>query len=136
MKKIPGVGFAVIGLLMVLTPWLIFPICGQGRYAPPPGAPDKPHKCIGTAYAATGFGAVIVLAGIVASARPRRRTVRGAAVATTALAGLAALAPSYAGVCKVMTMPCRAGTVPALVFLFILSLAAAAATGLASRGWE
>lgn len=136
MKKIPGVGFAIIGLLMVLTPWLIFPICGQGRYAPPSGTPDKPHKCIGTAYVATGLGAAIALAGIVAAVRPRRRTVRAAAAATAALAGLAVLSPKYAGICMMATMPCRAGTVPALAFLFVLSLAAAAATGLASRGWK
>jgi len=136
MRRAVGIVILALGLLLALIPWYIFPVCGQGRFAPLSGKKLMAHPCAGTARVETALAAAVALAGIAATARPRRRTTLAASIIAVGLAVPVALAPAVAGICKMATMPCRIGTVPALGFVAVLLLAAGIAGMLLARGPE
>lgn len=105
-----------LGLLLILVPWLIFPVCGVGRYAPAEGKIAGHHGCHKTLKAETALGIVVIGLGAVPLIYPRKKTMAAAAGLAVVAAFLAALFPTViTGMCKVPTMPCNLGTTPALV---------------------
>jgi hypothetical protein len=38
----------LLGVIVVLIPWYLFPVCGVVRYAPPAGMLSRMHGCDGT----------------------------------------------------------------------------------------
>ncbi len=132
--RILGAVTVVLGVLMVAVPWVVFPVCGVGRYAPPAGQPVGHHGCHGTLDAETIIGIIIAVIGLVMAIRPRQRIVFVSSISVCILAILAVLFPiAITGVCKMSTMPCRLGTVPALVTASLLMGATALAGLLLSR---
>jgi len=130
-QRVFGLVFALLGLLLILTPRLIFPVCGVGRYAPPEGQAAGYHACHGTLKAETVLGAAAILVGSVAFLWPKRRVLAATSVLGLVTAVLAACFPLFiTGMCKMPTMACRLGTQPALVTIAVL-MAIAAAAGLA-----
>ena len=116
-----GVLIIVWGLLLILVPWVIFPVCGVGRYAPPPGQPIGVHACHGTLKAETALGILTIVLGVVPLLWFRRGVVILVSAAAVVDAVLVILFPTViTGICKVPTMACRMGTLPALVILGII----------------
>ena len=63
---ISGTGALLIihGILVMLTPWVIFPVCEMhGSYVETTSGMKIPMACGDTARAETGLGALIVVAG-------------------------------------------------------------------------
>jgi len=110
-----GIVIMILGALLILTPWYIFPVCGVGRYAPPAGALIGYHGCHATLRAETLLGAVTIILGVLPLLWPQRKALMAATWASVGVAVLAVLFPTViTGLCKVATMPCRLGTLPAL----------------------
>ena len=110
-----------LGALAVAAPRQIFPVCGMGRYAPAPGSPGGHHACQGTLQAETALGGMLMLIGLAPALWPRRKTGLAASLAAMVIAGLVIISPLHlTGLCRMSTMPCRAGTLPALVTLGII----------------
>ncbi|MCP4600415.1 MAG: DUF4418 family protein [Proteobacteria bacterium] len=129
--QILGAVTIVLGVLIVAVPWAVFPVCGVGRYAPLDGQLVGHHGCHSTLYAETIIGIIISAIGLVMVIWPRQRTVFVSSISVFILAILAVLFPvAITGVCKMSTMPCRLGTVPALVTGAVL-IGAIALVGLA-----
>jgi hypothetical protein len=125
--RMVGIALMVLGLLLVLTPWVIFPVCGVGRYAPPPGVVTGTHPCHGTLQAETVLGAAAMVIGLIPLLWPQKSSVLWASIAAAALAVLAVLFPlEITGLCRVVTMPCRLGTLPAVETVATLMMLTAA----------
>jgi hypothetical protein len=128
-----GAVLVILGLLIIATPRAIFPVCGMG-----PGASAESragvHACHKTMKAETVLGAAAILAGFIPILWPGGKQILAASVAALVIAVLAALFPLYiTGMCRMATMPCRMGTLPALVTLAILTGATGAAGFFLSR---
>lgn len=137
MSRGTGVAFIVLGLFLILVPWVIFPVCGVGRYAPADGTIAGVHACHGTLKAETVLGAVAIVAGLVPLFWPGRRVLLFSSIAVLFVAVFAVLFPAViTGVCKVPTMPCRLGTLPALVITGVLTGMAGLAGIIMSRKME
>lgn len=120
-KRLIGIVIVILGLLLLLTPWYIFPVCGKGRHAPGPGMVDKPHRCANSLYAETALGILTVGIGALALARPRRKILSATSASLLVVAALVSLFPLWiTGMCKVATMPCRIGTLPGLILIAVL----------------
>lgn len=115
----------ILGVIIILIPWYLFPVCGVGRYAPPVGTLPRMHGCDGTLKAATVLGVLMVFAGML-PLFVRQYWAGIVSAASTAVIGvLVILFPTViTGVCRVPTMPCVFGTKPALVAVGILLILA------------
>ncbi|MCP4605802.1 MAG: DUF4418 family protein [Proteobacteria bacterium] len=114
--RILGAVTIVLGVLMIAVPWVLFPVCGVGRYAPPDGQPVGHHGCHGTLGAETIISIIIAAIGLVMTIWPRQWIVFVSSISVFLLAILVVLFPiAVTGVCRLSTMPCRLGTVPALI---------------------
>lgn len=123
----------LLGGLVIAVPRWIFPACGRGPYAPPPGFPIGKHGCDDTVLAETIVGIVVAVLGLVCLVRPSRRLGTAAGIALIALALLIILFPTMlTGMCRLATMPCRLGTSPGLVGAGI----GLAAAGVAALVWS
>ncbi len=112
MKKglYPGVVIMAAGLLYIAVPLFLLPVCEHT-----PGM--MAMKCFWTARAELGLGALIIFGGLLSCfSSAERRIGLSLMVAATALLG-AALPLFVIGVCPGPAMPCRAGTLPALLLL-------------------
>lgn len=115
-KRYVGVAIVIMGMLVILTPRRIFPVCGVGRYAPLAGGPVVHHACHNTLKAGTALGVAAIIIGLIPLVRPLRKTVFWSSIAAIGISALVVLFPaSITGVCKMPDMPCRIGTLPALV---------------------
>jgi len=112
----------VMGVLLILTPWVIFPVCGVGRYAPPGGVTlTGGHGCHQTLKAVTAMGLLAIIIGVVPTLWPRKKIVYAAAAATLPLALLTSVFPfKITGMCMDPTMPCNLGATPGVVTVSIL----------------
>lgn len=111
----------ILGILTVLIPWYLFPVCGVGRYAPPAGTFARMHGCDGTLKAATVLGILTMCAGLLPLIFKQHLAGLISAVSTAVIGVLLILFPTViTGVCKVPTMPCVFGTKPALVMAGIV----------------
>ena len=117
-ERITGAIIILLGLTLILTPWYIFPVCGKGRYAPKDGGIFQPHKCFNKAKAETALGIMCIAICGTPLIRPQRKALFACSVALFILAGMLALFPlKTTCLCK---MPCRIGTLPALMLLSVL----------------
>jgi len=110
----------IISVLVILIPWLLFPVCGVGRYAMP-GGMMKMHGCSATLYSVTILGIAGIVVGLVIQIIPYRKAALPASIVVVVLGVLVVLFPTaITGVCRVAIMPCVYGTKPALIFAGIV----------------
>ncbi len=133
--RVLGLVFVIAGVLLILTPWTIFPVCGVGRYAPPPGQTIGHHGCHNTLYIETIIGIITAVIGLISVIWSRHKVVLFASISVLCLAVLAVLFPfAITGVCKMSTMACRLGTIPGLVTVaIIMGLSAVIGLGLSRK---
>jgi len=113
----------ILGVLVVLTPWFIFPVCeikgvSDTSMADMNTNPGTHMKCWYTAEAETGVGALIILTGVALLALPGRISRKTAGIIGGILGLIVILVPTgLVGVCSTPDSPCRIGTLPALLLL-------------------
>jgi hypothetical protein len=128
-------GFLILlGLLIILTPWYIFPVCeiaeksGNIQVAAGSGNDLNMNSgshmtCWYTAEAETGSGALAILVGLVLLAWPNRESRRSLGIITIGLGVVTVLFPTYLiGTCTDTDTPCNIGTKTALIILGILTV--------------
>ena len=128
--------FILLGLLIVLTPWYIFPICEiaeksgsmqmgtSGDNSMNMNMDSGTHMvCWYTAEAEAGTGALVILVGLVLFALPNRDSRRSLGVIAIGLGVVTVLVPTYLiGMCTSSPdTPCNIGTKPALILLGVLT---------------
>jgi len=120
-KMVNGIGalLVLLGIVIILTPWILFPVCEmEGSYVVTQTGMKLPMTCGWTARAEAGVGGLIVLAGgiLILRSTPETRQVVG--IFSIAMGALVVLFPTVLiGMCKVATHPCRLTTLPALEIL-------------------
>jgi hypothetical protein len=123
-KRTKGTGIllALLGILVVLIPWVIFPVCEmEGLYVLAVSGMTFPMACGWTARAETGIGILILIAGGLLIARQSTETRQTVGIFTIALGALVVLFPTVLiGMCKVASHPCRMMTLPALEITGVL----------------
>jgi hypothetical protein len=119
----------LLGVLVVLTPWYIFPVCEiaekSGAMQMNDGSdngmnmnPGTHMKCWYTAEAETGVGVLIILTGVALLALPGRISRKTAGIIGGILGLIVILVPTIlVGICSTPDAPCRIGTLPALILL-------------------
>ncbi|MDD1683155.1 MAG: DUF4418 family protein [Methanoregula sp.] len=119
-----GIGalLALLGIIVILVPWVIFPVCEmEGLYVQAVSGMQFPMPCGWTARAETGIGALIVVAGGLLMARNTPDTRQAVGVFSLALGALVILFPTVlTGMCKLASHPCRMTTLPALEILGVI----------------
>jgi len=128
----------LLGILILITPWYIFPICeakgitshSMSQISETKGDSQSSSmpsgllmKCGYTAQAEEAVGIIVILAGLVLFAQKaeKYRKVLGGAIAGLGIFTI--LIPTVLiGVCKASDAPCRIGTLPALVLLGTLTI--------------
>jgi len=118
-KRITGIIFTVLGLLIAIGPHFLFKVCE------PKG--DMIMKCFWSARAETGVGAVIAALGIAFIVFTCSK-IRLGLVIGIILSGINALLIPYVliGGCAMESMTCRKITFPAITVISIILLVAAA----------
>lgn len=123
-KVINGIGalLVLLGVLVALTSWFIFPVCEMhGLYTETKTGTKLPMPCGYTARAETGIGALIVVAGGLLIARGTRETRQAVGVFSVATGVLVILYPTFLiGMCRLADHPCRQLTLPALEILGVI----------------
>jgi drug/metabolite transporter (DMT)-like permease len=123
-KTLNGIGalLVLLGIVIILTPWIIFPVCEiHGDYLIAQSGMKVPMTCGWTARAESGIGALIVLAGGLLIARSTPETKQAVGIFSIALGALVILTPTVIiGMCKMAEHPCRVLTLPALELLGIV----------------
>jgi hypothetical protein len=113
----------VLGVVIVLLPWYILPVCEvYDSYLITSTGAEIPMKCGWTARAEFGTGVGIASIGAVLLAFGKRKeTQRALGVVGGTLGVFTILFPTYLiGVCASATHPCYMGTRPGLVLLGVL----------------
>lgn len=113
-RVISGVIVIIAGILFILIPYFILPVCEH--------MPNMPiMKCFWTARVELGLGIVIIFGGILLLLFRHLYARMGVCLMLLAVAVLALTVPvGLVGVCPMPNMPCRMGTLPGLVVLSIL----------------
>ena len=115
----------ILGTLVVLTPYSVFPIC-QAAVSTASGG-TVPMKCFWSARATLGNGGLIIAAGLLLFFAKHSGVRLGIALMLLPVGLLTILTPSVLiGVCAAETMPCHMGTLPALSLLGLLVMLTAA----------
>ena len=128
----PGSGIVLIGIIIILIPNYIFPVC-PGLLETVAGK-HVPMKCFWTARAEIGAGALVVLGGCALLLFKDHGARFGVSLMTAFAGALVVAIPTVLiGVCGSPVMPCRSGTLPALVVSGCLVIAAAVATAVCAR---
>lgn len=124
MKWVIGIGALLIllGIVIALTGWIIFPVCEvHGLYVETKAGMKLPMPCGYTARAETGIGALIVVTGSLLIFRNSRETRQAVGVFSIALGVLVILFPTLLiGMCRLADHPCRVLTLPALEILGVV----------------
>jgi hypothetical protein len=119
--RVNGIGVLLIllGIIIILTPWVIFPVCEMhGLFAETKTGTKLPMPCGYTGRAETGIGALIVVSGGVLIARKTQDTKQVVGVFSIATGVLVILYPTVLiGMCKLADHPCRQLTIPAFEIL-------------------
>jgi hypothetical protein len=119
-KSIGGI-LVLLGIVIALSGWFIFPVCEmQGLFTETKAGVKLPMPCGYTARAETGIGALIVVAGGLLLARNTPETRQAVGVFSLACGVLVILFPTVIiGMCRLADHPCRQLTLPALEILGI-----------------
>ena len=120
-KMTRGIGalLVLLGIIIILTPWFIFPVCEiYGSFVETKTGMKLPMPCGYSARAETGVGAMIVVAGGLLIARRTPETKQAVGVFSIAAGVLVILFPTVIiGMCRLADHPCRQLTLPALEIL-------------------
>jgi hypothetical protein len=123
-KMVNGIGalLVLLGILIIVVPWIIFPVCElHDSYAVLQSGAKIPMTCGWSARAESGIGALIAIAGGLLIARSTPETRQTVGIFALALGALTILTPTYLiGMCKMAEHPCRVLTLPALEILGIV----------------
>jgi UPF0716 family protein affecting phage T7 exclusion len=123
-KMFSGIGalLIILGILVILTPWVLFPVCEvEGMYLTTSAGVQMPMKCGWTARAETGMGGLIMVAGGLLMVRRSPETRQAVGVFSAAAGILVVLFPTYLiGMCRLADHPCRQLTLPALEILGVI----------------
>jgi hypothetical protein len=116
--KIISIILVILGILMAVGPWTIFPVCNNGA---------STMVCHYTAEAEIVVGSLVTLLGLLLFLIKRSETLLIVGIAEAALGIWAILIPTYLiGICKGVSMECETVGGPVLVVLggltFLLSL--------------
>jgi hypothetical protein len=125
-----------MGILYIAVPHTLLPVCeyaetamgGHAAIASPMGHSTQSHMaCFWTARAELGLGMLIIFGGLLPALSNSIEQRLGITLMFAASSVLGAAIPAVLiGVCPGETMPCRAGTLPALLILsglfFLFSL--------------
>lgn len=119
--SIIGAVLVLLGIIIALTSWVIFPVCEmEGLFIETKAGVLLPMPCGYTARAETAIGALIVLAGGLLIARKTPETRQAVGIFSVAHGILVILFPTVLiGMCKMADHPCRQLTLPALEILGI-----------------
>jgi hypothetical protein len=114
-----GALLVLLGIIIILTPWVIFPVCEMhGLFVETKTGMQLPMPCGYTARAETGIGALIVVAGALLIARKTPETQQAVGIFSIAAGALVILFPTVLiGMCRLADHPCRQLTLPALEIL-------------------
>jgi hypothetical protein len=115
-----GAVLIALGILVVVTPWYIFPVCEMyGQYTTTSAGTKMVMPCGYTARAETGVVApMLILAGAMLPMSKTRESRRAIGIFGVGLGALVWLLPTYIiGMCANPEHSCRVGTLPALVLL-------------------
>lgn len=114
----------IVGLLTVLIPWYILPVCeAAGKDSSSMaemhmGKAGVPMKCGYTARAEVGVGALGVLLGLTLLILPRRDSRRAVGISAIGVGVFTVLLPTVLiGMCGSPSAPCVIGTKPGLFLL-------------------
>jgi hypothetical protein len=112
-------GMLVLGLLIALTGWYIFPVCEmEGKFVETKAGKLLPMPCGYTARAETGLGALVGLVGLGMIALPSYGSRRAFGVMAVGLGAVVMLVPTMLiGMCAAPDHICRVATQPALLLL-------------------
>lgn len=130
----------ILGVLIILTPWYIFPVCeaqgitshamsaapmGTGHGASMNPGTGALMKCGYAARAEAASGALVILTGLTLFALRNRDSRRASGIFSIGLGAVTILIPTVLiGVCASADAPCRIGTFPAWILLGILTIVA------------
>ncbi|MDH4162473.1 MAG: DUF4418 family protein [Nitrospirota bacterium] len=106
MKRAAGILAVIGGILLILAPRFILPVCEYSGY--------QPMHCSDTARAELYAGIAIICAGTAVLALHRHSLVVMALLAVIGVSSAALALPQIYGYCKSPKMPCNYGTVPAI----------------------
>ena len=110
--------FVLLGLLVILAPTVLFPVCES----------DMKMACFFTKKAEIGVGLVITAIGVIYFFLKNKDIRLGISIAQFLNAGLVLAFPAkLTGHCKMSDMACRVKTYPALIVLSVLLALTAAA---------
>lgn len=111
-RIITGIIVILAGLLYMLVPQFILPVCEHVSGNGPP------MKCFWSARAELGLGAAVIFGGLLFLLLSNTAARLGISLMLLAVTILAAATPTVLiGACRLNYMPCRAGTLPALMIL-------------------
>ncbi len=113
MKTLIVVTALMSGILLILVPRFILPVCEYEGY--------PAMHCSDTARAEYVVGALLLVAGMGAFLLKSIRTSVIGAVVSIILYSIAFLLPDKYGYCHSSRMPCNYGTVPGIRFIAIIS---------------
>jgi len=104
----------VLGALMAIGPWTVFPVCNQG---------DSTMRCHYTAEAEIVVGSMVVLFALMLIFTRRSESWMVIGLGEAALGVWAILVPVYLiGMCNSSTMECRTIAEPILIFEGLLTI--------------
>jgi hypothetical protein len=123
--SIPAIILIVLGILLVVSPWTIAPVCEvEGMYAQLANGKTLPMPCGWTARAEVGMGILTILAGLLLTFSQSAETKRVIGLFGVALGVLTILFPLYiTKMCALADHPCNLLTKPVLVILGIATIA-------------
>ena len=117
-RTIFAAAFVLLGLLVILAPTVLFPVCES----------EMKMACFFTKKAEIGAGLVIAALGVIYFFLKNKDIRLGISIAELLNAGLVlALPAKLTGLCKMSDMACRVKTYPALIVLSVLLAVSAAA---------
>jgi hypothetical protein len=121
LKGIGGL-LVLLGIVIALSGWYIFPVCEMhGLFTETKAGVKLPMPCGYTARAETGMGALIVVAGGLLIARRTPETRQAVGIFSLACGVLVVLFPTVIiGMCRLADHPCRQLTLPALEILGVV----------------
>lgn len=128
-RLLSGIAVAVLGLLIALVPFCIFPVCSKVIETAACGTVSM--KCFWSGRAEIGIGLLVLCGGIFLILFRSSLTRIGISVMTGLAGVLSFLIPNLLiGGCEMPTMPCRMTTFPALDVLSIVTVAVCAANAI------
>ena len=111
-RIISGLLFTLTGVLVILIPTVLFPVCDSGMMK---------MSCYYTKRAEIGVGALIAVIGLVSLLISDKKIRIGLAISEFFNAALVLLFPlKLTGLCKMSDMACRVKTEPALIVISIV----------------